>query len=69
MSARSFLAALALAAALAPPEASAKPEYTHIVKQECAYCHASLKDRKLTEAGIYFRKHRTLKGYAPSTRG
>jgi hypothetical protein len=46
-----------------PKEISAKPEYTHITKQECGYCHASLRDRKLTEAGIYFRKHRTLKGY------
>jgi hypothetical protein len=50
---------------LVPKEISAKPEYTHITKQECAYCHASLRDRKLTEAGLYFRKHRSLKGYKP----
>jgi hypothetical protein len=48
-----------------PQKSSAKPEFTHITKQECAYCHASLRDRKLTEAGLYFRKHRTLKGYRP----
>jgi hypothetical protein len=57
----------ALAAAgvilLLPPGLWAKPEYTHITKQECSYCHASLKDRKLTEAGLYFREHRTLKGF------
>lgn len=51
--------------ALTPQVTSAKPEYTHVTKQECAYCHASLRDRKLTEAGLYFRKHRTLKGYKP----
>jgi hypothetical protein len=56
---------LAGGVALIPRNAAAKPEYTHITKQECGYCHASLRDRKLTEAGIYFRKHRTLKGYKP----
>jgi hypothetical protein len=49
--------------ALVRQESAAKPEYTHVTKQECGYCHASLRDRKLTEAGLYFRKHRTLKGY------
>ena len=48
--------------ALVPQQTSAKPEYTHITKQECSYCHTSLRDRKLTEAGIWFRKHRTLYG-------
>lgn len=51
--------------ALLPQTTLAKPEYTQITKQECAYCHASLRDRKLTEAGLYFRTHRTLKGYPP----
>lgn len=56
---------LAAGFAFLPQKISAKPEYTHVTKQECAYCHASLRDRKLTEAGVYFRKHRTLKGYRP----
>jgi hypothetical protein len=51
--------------AFLPQKLPAKPEFTHVTKQECAYCHASLRDRKLTEAGLYFRKHRTLKGYRP----
>ena len=56
---------LAAGFALLPQPSLAKPEYTHITKQECAYCHASLRDRKLTEAGIYYRQHRTLKGFQP----
>lgn len=65
--ARLTVPAVVLAAGLAllPRETAAKPEYTHVTKQECAYCHASLRDRKLTEAGQYFRKHHTLKGYRP----
>jgi hypothetical protein len=61
-----ILAAFGLLAFL-PQNSPAKPEFTHVTKQECAYCHASLRDRKLTEAGLYFRKHRTLKGYRPGT--
>jgi hypothetical protein len=61
-----ILAAFGLLALL-PRKSAAKPEFTHVTKQECAYCHASLRDRKLTEAGLYFRKHRTLKGYRPGT--
>ena len=59
--------AVAAVILLLPTGLAAKPEYTHVTKQECGYCHASLKDRKLTEAGLYFRQHRTLKGLTSKT--
>jgi len=49
---------------LVPRTTSAKPEYTRMADQECAYCHVP-KTRKLTDAGIYYRQHRTLKGFTP----
>jgi len=49
---------------LIPKSTSAKPEYSRMTDQDCAYCHVS-KTRKLTDAGVYYRQHRTLKGYVP----
>jgi hypothetical protein len=42
----------------------ARPEYTRRTKKECLYCHPA-DSFKLTEAGEYYRDHRTLDGYKP----
>jgi hypothetical protein len=49
---------------LVPESGSAKPEYSRMTDQDCAYCHVP-KSRKLTDAGVYYRQHRTLKGFVP----
>jgi hypothetical protein len=49
---------------LIPKDTSAKPEYSRMTDQDCAYCHEP-KSRKLTNAGVYYRQHRTLKGFIP----
>jgi hypothetical protein len=45
-----------------PETTSAKPEYGRMTDRDCDYCHVP-KTRKLTEAGTYYRQHRTLKGF------
>jgi hypothetical protein len=50
---------------LVPVTTSAKPEYTRMTNQDCVYCHVP-KSRKLTDAGVYYRQHRTLKGFVPA---
>jgi len=47
---------------LTPAKTSAKPEYGRMTDRDCAYCHVA-KTRKLTDAGTYYRQHRTLKGF------
>jgi len=42
----------------------ARPEYTRRTKKECLYCHPP-DSFKLTEAGEYYRDHRTLDGFKP----
>jgi hypothetical protein len=42
----------------------ARPEYTRRTKKECLFCHPADSFR-LTEAGEYYRDHRTLDGYQP----
>ena len=49
---------------LIPSTTTAKPEYTRMTDQDCVYCHVP-KSRKLTDAGTYYRQHRTLKGFVP----
>ena len=43
----------------------ARPEYTRRTKKECLYCHPPDSFR-LTDAGEYYRDHRTLDGYKPN---
>jgi hypothetical protein len=47
----------------------ARPDYTRRTKKECGYCHPP-DSWRLTEAGKYFRDHRTLDGFrdAPETK-
>jgi hypothetical protein len=49
---------------MVPQSTSAKPEYSRMTDQECGYCHVP-NSRKLTDAGTYYRQHRTLKGFVP----
>ncbi|HUO28301.1 MAG TPA: hypothetical protein VMU80_03715 [Bryobacteraceae bacterium] len=43
----------------------AKPEYVKTTKKACAFCHvdSKAKPKELTEAGKYFKEHKTLEGY------
>ncbi len=42
----------------------AKPEDTKKTKKPCSYCHVSAKaGKELTEAGKYYKEHKTLDGY------
>jgi hypothetical protein len=43
----------------------ARPDYTRKTKKECQYCHPP-DSFQLTEAGKYYRDHRTLDGYRPT---
>jgi hypothetical protein len=49
---------------MVPETTTAKPEYSRMTDQDCAYCHVP-KSRKLTDAGTYYRQHRTMKGFVP----
>lgn len=42
-----------------------KPEYTKSTKKACTFCHvnAKAKPKELTEAGKYFKEHKSLEGY------
>jgi len=43
----------------------AKPEYVKATKKACAYCHvdSKAKPKELTEAGKYYKEHKSLEGY------
>jgi hypothetical protein len=43
----------------------ARPEYTRKTKKECLFCHPP-NSFQLTEAGKYYRDHRSLDGYEPT---
>jgi hypothetical protein len=58
-------AGVLMAALLLDARASvARPEYTRKTKKECLYCHPP-DSFQLTEAGKYYRDHRSLDGYEP----
>lgn len=62
-----FLLSAAVFAAilyLAPSRSFATPEYSRRSDKECSYCHPA-KGYSLTEAGKYYKEHKTLKGYQP----
>ena len=42
-----------------------KPEYVKTTKKACAYCHvdSKAKPKELTEAGKYYKEHKSLEGY------
>ena len=42
-----------------------KPEFTKATKKACAFCHvdSKAKPKDLTEAGKYYKDHKTLEGY------
>jgi hypothetical protein len=42
-----------------------KPEYVKTTKKACAYCHvdSKVKPKDLTEAGKYYKEHKSLEGY------
>ena len=44
----------------------ANPDFTKRTGKQCAYCHVGSWDSgKYTEAGQYFKEHRSFKGYVP----
>jgi hypothetical protein len=42
-----------------------KVEYMKATKKPCAYCHvdSKAKPKELTEAGKYYKEHKSLEGY------
>jgi hypothetical protein len=42
-----------------------KPEYVKATKKSCVFCHvdSKAKPKDLTEAGKYYKEHKTLEGY------
>ena len=42
-----------------------KPEYTKATKKACTFCHvdSKAKPKELTEAGKYYKEHKSLEGY------
>lgn len=42
-----------------------KAEYVKATKKPCAYCHvdSKAKPKELTEAGKFYKDHKTLEGY------
>jgi hypothetical protein len=49
---------------LIPTASFATPEYSRRSDKECSYCHPA-KGYSLTDAGKYYKDHKTLKGYQP----
>jgi len=44
----------------------ALPDYTKVTKKQCNYCHEGTPNSgKYTDAGQYYREHRSLKGFIP----
>ncbi len=43
----------------------AKPEFTKATKKACTFCHvdSKAKPKELTEAGKYYKEHKSLDGY------
>ena len=43
-----------------------KPEYVKTTKKGCTFCHvdSKAKPKELTEAGKYFKEHKSLEGYS-----
>lgn len=55
---------------LCAPFVIATPEYTKKENKRCLYCHPAFGKPDLNDAGEYYKKHKTLKGYEgkePST--
>jgi len=49
-----------------PQPSLASPNFTKRTGKQCTYCHVGSWDSgKFTEAGQYFKEHRTFKGYVP----
>jgi hypothetical protein len=55
---------------LVPRASVARPSYTKMERKECAFCHLAeggkisyAGEMKLTDAGRYYKDHRTLKGF------
>ena len=46
----------------------AKPEYVKTTKKACTYCHVDAKatPTKLTPAGDFYKKNKTLDGFTPA---
>jgi hypothetical protein len=53
---------------LTPTASFATPEYSRRSDKECSYCHPA-KGYSLTDAGKYYKEHKTLKGYQPPPSG
>lgn len=46
----------------------ARPEDTKKTNKPCSYCHVSAKgDKDLTDAGKYYKEHKSLDGYEPKS--
>jgi hypothetical protein len=53
-------------ALLLPQGAQANPDFTKKTGKKCVYCHVGdWTSGKYTEAGEFYREHRTFKGYVP----
>jgi hypothetical protein len=51
---------------LTPQKSAANPDYTKMTGKKCVYCHiGDWTSGKYTEAGLYYKEHRTFKGYVP----
>ena len=49
-----------------PQTTIANPDFTKRTGKTCLYCHVGTwTSGKYTEAGQYFKEHRTFKGYVP----
>jgi hypothetical protein len=49
-----------------PQPSLANPDFTKRTGKQCTYCHVGSWDSgKYTEAGQYFKEHRSFKGYVP----
>lgn len=64
------LPALVLAGGLVVSSTSSygKPEYVKTTKKACTFCHvdSKAKPKELTEAGKYFKEHKSLDGFKAS---
>jgi hypothetical protein len=56
---------LALVLVLAAKPSAARPLFSTRTKQKCVFCHPADKWDQLTDAGEYYKQHRTLDGYGP----
>jgi hypothetical protein len=58
--------AVGLGVVSAPQTSLANPDFTKRTGKKCVYCHVGTWDSgKYTDAGQYFKEHRTFKGYVP----